>query len=69
MVQIKLSKVQRSTTDLASYSLTQLPTLKCVSGARAHDENKQSYCCFLFSHFYSIMRLKENPLPDSCIPR
>ena len=54
-VQIKLSKVQTCTTDLASYSLTQWQfwqlTLKWLSGARAQDKNKQYYCCFLFFSF------------------
>ena len=68
-VQIKLSKVQRCTTDLAYYSLTQLQTLKCVSGARAHDKNKQDYCCFLFFLFLFNYAIQGSPLPDSCIPR
>ena len=72
-VQIKLSKIQTCTTDLASYSLTQWQfwqlTLKWLSGARAQDKDKQCYCCFLFFLFYSIMRFKENSLPDSWIQR
>ena len=59
--------------DLASYLLTQWQfwqlTLKWLSGARAQDKTKQYYCCFLFFLFYSIMRFKENSLPDSWIPR
>ena len=54
-VQIKFSKVQTCTTNLASYLLTQWQfwqlTLKWLSGARAQDKNKQYYCCFLFSLF------------------
>ena len=54
-VQIKLSKVQTCTTNLASYLLTQWQfcqlTLKWLSGARAQDKNKQYYCCFLFLLF------------------
>ena len=60
-------------TDLASYLLTQWQvwqlTVKWLSGARAQDETQQYYCCFLFFLFYSIMRFKENSLPDSWIPR
>ena len=54
-VQIKLSKIQTCTTDLASYSLTQWQfwqlTLKWLSGARAQDKNKKYYYCFLFLLF------------------
>ena len=60
-VQIKLSKVQTCTTDLASYSLTQWQfwqlTLKWLSRARARDKNKHCYCCFfvfLFLFNYAI---------------
>ena len=45
-------------------------TLTWLSGARAQDKNKQYYCRFpFFSDFYSVMRFKENSLPDSWIPR
>ena len=72
----KLSNVQTCTIDLAPYSPTQWQfwqlTLKWFSGARAQDKNNQYYSCFFFfffSDFYSIMRFRENPLPDSWIPR
>ena len=74
-IQIKLSNVETCTTsaDLASYSPTQWQfwqlTLKWLSGARDQDKNKRYYYWFLFFFFYSIMRFKENPLPDSWIPR
>ena len=54
-VQIKLSKVQRCTTDLASYSLTQLQTLKCVSGG-ARSRQKQTRL-LLFSFFLIFIQL------------
>ena len=70
-VQVKLWKVETCTTDLASYLLNQWQfcqlTLKWLSWARAQDKNKH-HCCFL-SYSYSIMRFKENPVPDSWIQR
>ena len=70
----KTSTRYTCTTDLdLAYLLTQSQfwqlTFKWLSGARVQDKTKQYYCCFLFFLFYSVMRFKENSLPDSRIPR
>ena len=74
-VQIKLSKVQTCTTDLASYSLTQWQfwqlTLKwngfLKRALRIRPNN--IIAVIFFSYFHSIIRFTENSLPDSWIPR
>ena len=52
-IQIKLSKVETCTTDLASYSLTQWQfwqlALKWLSGARAQDKNNHTIADFLYN--------------------
>ena len=63
-VQIKLSKVQTYTANLASYLQTQWQfwqlTLKWLSGARAQDKTKQYYYCFLFfSYFIQLCDSRE----------